>query len=579
MATQVTPPFTLFSDRDGSPLESGFIFIGENNKNPESFGIAVFWDEGLTIPAQQPIRTINGYPSRYGTPSLVFVSEDDYSIIVKDKNSVVVFSSLSSPRNDDDLRGDLLSPSGSSIVGFQQGGDGAAVRTVQEKAREIVSVSDFTGSNDTERFSRAISYLVNAAGGGAIFVPPGTWNADIDLPTNVELFGVGEKSIIKGATTGTNSYTVKMSNSNVGTYPYGTGKTPNKNARIRNLVIDANGADFGLYMAYCLFPYISGVNVYRAKVRNLYMAAVFSYSIDTAMLSESQARGGSMGENIFGWVGGVEGINCNAGNVRRLIAYGNGTTATYDKVTAPADGAGFTVTGGSGNTFTSFQGEKNKGPGLYVAQNTQAEFHGVYFEANANDGTSDFRQCVNESVGAVFYDVEPRFNATDTFHCAVHTRIFNYFGNRITGVGPVSVYGKYDGASVESPNVQTVALVERLAFDTNSGAIRMNMLKPAYRATEGFYKTGIYEMGAFVAFKSTVTVGTGGTAKTIIIRTVTATVLATVTIPAGTYNSGDLVYVKFNQAAIGDYSVVEMGFGGGANIATVDCGIYAKFMV
>lgn len=445
--------------------------------------------------------------------------------------------------------------------------------------RDWVSVADFTGANDTERFSKAISYLINTNNGGSIFVPAGTWVADIDQPTNIELVGTGEKSIIKGATTGPNSCTVKLSYSDVGVYPYGVGKIPNKNARIKDLVIDANGADFGLYMAYCLFPDISGVNIYRAKVRNLYMAAVFSYSIDKMLLSYCESRGGSMGDNIFGWTGGVEGIHCNAGNARRLIAFGNGTNTTYDKVTAPSGGAGFTVTGGSGNTFTAFQGEQNKGPGLYVAQNTQVEFHGLYFEANANDGTSDFRQCVNESTGAVFYDVEPRFNAADTFHCAVHTRIFNYFGNRITGAGPVSVYGKYDAASVETPNVQTVALVERLAFNTGAGRIRMNMLKPAPRATEGFYKTGIYEMGAFVSFKSTVTVGTGGSAKTILITTITGTVLTTLTIPPATYNDGDIVYVKFNQPTIGDYSVVEMGFGGGAVINVVDCGIYAKFMV
>lgn len=478
------------------------------------------------------------------------------------------------------LRAELATPSGSSIVGFQQAGPTPSPRTVQEKVREVVSVNDFVGANYTIKFANAFSYLLaTPAGGGEVLVPAGTYVADLDVPSNITVRGTGEKTIIKGATKGVNSCTVKLSNSVVGAYPYGLGKIPNKNVRLKDLVIDADGADFGLYKAYCLFPDVSGVTIYRAKVRNLYMAAVFSYSLDKVLLSYGESLGGSIGDNLFGWVGGVEGIHCNAGNARRLLTFGNGTAATYDKTSAPTGGVGLLVEGGSGNNFTSYQGEQNKGPGLYVAPNTQATFHGIYLEANANDGTSDHRQCVNESTGAVFYDVEPRFNAEDTFHCAAHTRIFNYFGNRITGPGPASVYGKYDATAVENPNVQTVALVERLAFNTGSGRIRMNMLKPAPRATEGFYKTGIYEMGAFVSFKSTVTVGTGGSAKTILITTITGTVLTTITIPPATYNDGDLIYVKFNLAAIGSYSVVEMGFGGGAVINTVDCGIYAKFMV
>ena len=119
MSTSIKPPFPLFTDRDGSPLENGYIFVGEENKNPETFPIQIYWDESLTIPASQPIRTINGYPSRSGTPSWFFTGEDDYSIIVKNKNLTVVFSALSSPFNDGDLRGNLASSNGAYMVGYK----------------------------------------------------------------------------------------------------------------------------------------------------------------------------------------------------------------------------------------------------------------------------------------------------------------------------------------------------------------------------------------------------------------------------------------------------------------------------
>lgn len=94
-ALSVSPPFPVFTDLDGEPLEDGYIFIGAVNQNPEVIQIPVFWDSALTIPAAQPIRTLGGYPSRSGTPARVYVNADDFSISVKNKNSVFIYSSLS----------------------------------------------------------------------------------------------------------------------------------------------------------------------------------------------------------------------------------------------------------------------------------------------------------------------------------------------------------------------------------------------------------------------------------------------------------------------------------------------------
>jgi hypothetical protein len=85
--TAVVPPFPLFTDKAGAPVDAGFVYIGVADMNPVSNPIAVYWDAALTIPASQPIRTTGGYPSNNGAPGVLF-SASDYSITVKDKNGV-----------------------------------------------------------------------------------------------------------------------------------------------------------------------------------------------------------------------------------------------------------------------------------------------------------------------------------------------------------------------------------------------------------------------------------------------------------------------------------------------------------
>lgn len=92
--SEILPPFPLFTDVDGSPLENGYLYIGTVNLNPEVNPINVYWDAALTIPAAQPIRTINGYPARFGTPSMIHI-DNPYSLTIKDKNQALVQSSLS----------------------------------------------------------------------------------------------------------------------------------------------------------------------------------------------------------------------------------------------------------------------------------------------------------------------------------------------------------------------------------------------------------------------------------------------------------------------------------------------------
>ncbi|MFI8124623.1 hypothetical protein [Acinetobacter sp. ABJ-A23_2] len=94
MSNKIQTPFPLFSDINGLPLDEGFIYIGETGKDPEVYPVPVFWDENLTIPAEQPVRTHNGYLSNYGVTGKLYISNDECSITVLNKNGTLIHADL-----------------------------------------------------------------------------------------------------------------------------------------------------------------------------------------------------------------------------------------------------------------------------------------------------------------------------------------------------------------------------------------------------------------------------------------------------------------------------------------------------
>lgn len=147
MSLQIASPFEQFFDRDGSPLDNGFVYIGTVNQNPETNPLTVYFDDALTIPAAQPLRTSNGYIVRNGSPARVYTSQEDFSLTVRDKSNVLVFT-VADATSLSNLASDLAAASGSSLVGFVQSGGGAVVTTVQGKLRQSISAADFGAAGD-----------------------------------------------------------------------------------------------------------------------------------------------------------------------------------------------------------------------------------------------------------------------------------------------------------------------------------------------------------------------------------------------------------------------------------------------
>lgn len=111
MSSKIVPFYPVYDDLNGSPLNNGFIYVGTAGTNPQILAnqINIYWDEALTIPASQPIKTINGYPSRSGSPAAFYASEAEFSVVVLNKNGSRVWTELNAFDDGTRLRNDLAS--------------------------------------------------------------------------------------------------------------------------------------------------------------------------------------------------------------------------------------------------------------------------------------------------------------------------------------------------------------------------------------------------------------------------------------------------------------------------------------
>ncbi len=83
-------PLNQFFALDGSPLNNGKLYFGDINTDPEQNPVQMYWDEAGLVPALQPIRTTSGYPSRSGSPAILYGAVA-YSLRVRQSNDVQVF--------------------------------------------------------------------------------------------------------------------------------------------------------------------------------------------------------------------------------------------------------------------------------------------------------------------------------------------------------------------------------------------------------------------------------------------------------------------------------------------------------
>jgi len=199
-ALSIQVPFPVFQDRDGQPLDNGYVWIGQPNLNPQYNQVVVYFDEALTIQAAQPLRTINGYVSRSGSPAQIYVDGVTFSILVQDSKGSMVY-------NFPDGTG--ISPNAAGVE-YDPPFTGAltSAYTVQDKLAQTVSVKDFGAvgdgvADDTAEIQAAITAM---ALGGIVYFPPGTYlvNGTLTVAVNgLTLRGAGPlaTNIVQSSTT------------------------------------------------------------------------------------------------------------------------------------------------------------------------------------------------------------------------------------------------------------------------------------------------------------------------------------------------------------------------------------------
>jgi hypothetical protein len=160
----INVPFPVFQDRDGQPLDNGYVYIGTPYLDPQTNPVQVYFDDALTIPAAQPLRTINGYVSNAGTPAQLYVNGVNFSIKVLDSKANLVYSFPD---------GSGISPNASGVQ-YDPAGVGAVATTVQAKLRETVSVKDFgaVGDGVTDDTAAIQAALVASR---RVYAPAGTY--------------------------------------------------------------------------------------------------------------------------------------------------------------------------------------------------------------------------------------------------------------------------------------------------------------------------------------------------------------------------------------------------------------------
>ncbi|CDY76100.1 Phage tail fibers [Caballeronia glathei] len=92
-ATSEARALPFFTDLYGSPLESGFIYIGQAGLDPVAYPAVVTSDIAGSVVVAQPIRTTHGHATAAGSLIHLFV-EIPYSITILDAARRLVYASL-----------------------------------------------------------------------------------------------------------------------------------------------------------------------------------------------------------------------------------------------------------------------------------------------------------------------------------------------------------------------------------------------------------------------------------------------------------------------------------------------------
>jgi hypothetical protein len=179
MSVKIEQPYPVFRDKIGLPLDGGLIYIGVAGLNPEINPIQCYFDEDFTLVAPQPLRTINGYISRNGSPANIFLKVTGCSITVKNKSKITQYTDLNFQLSN---FGSLTASQIFDESGLTQQQINLAQQQINEINFPLINVRMYGvkgdgSSGDQQKISEAYEYL-NSIGGGTLYLPDGVYLID-----------------------------------------------------------------------------------------------------------------------------------------------------------------------------------------------------------------------------------------------------------------------------------------------------------------------------------------------------------------------------------------------------------------
>lgn len=326
--SQVINPFSIYLDSSGEPITGGKVYVGTTGLNPITNPIPLYFDSEFTIPAANPISLVGGYAWRTGSPAQVFANASSYSILVRDKQDNLVFSTL-----------DSSSSQSTDTIIFTPTWPHSVPRILTSKLMDFCSVKDFGAGPDKTDVENQQAFEYALAAAYSVYIPEGNYN----LVGN--LYTAGEGRELYGAGVGATKLTITGANPGLilGNSP--STASPNLNCMVRD------------------FSVIAGTRCIQVGSENSPLTYL-------GQISNIKCTDGSeAGIFLYQGIVNIQDVECSE-NYRGLV------TRT------PANGGGEPTN----SIFTRLRLYQNENEGAYLEQSNGFLFSECDFEQNGKEG-------------------------------------------------------------------------------------------------------------------------------------------------------------------------------------------------
>lgn len=285
---------------------------------------------------------------------------------------------------DMDVSGELDTIITNTVIG--------SYKELDTKLEGCFSVKNFgaigDGANDD---TYAIESALNS--GFKIVFPKGTYliSKEINIPDNAVIEGITEKeTILKAYKYGNNMKAVlRLSRNEVGK----ESTNAISGVTIKNLTIDAEGCDYGIYANYLTNESrLENLTVINATRCNICILKTWfaTYSNLTAK------KGKNIGFAIGVRQDAEQEVGVNAIKFSNLRSHSNGQDGTHNQVNNIEKGCGFLIGGCNTCEFDMLQAERNVGIGVIFKNYYSNHFGSMYIEGNSQNQTNQYGLYQNE---------------------------------------------------------------------------------------------------------------------------------------------------------------------------------------